>query len=281
MIDFTAIVNGLTIGAGTSYRWASFPAGVFGIASIDPASALQRSRAHGVYGQPEWLRDRSLVFDIHVLGTSALQAEQLGLALLGAFRPNTTSAETVLQLQHAGGEYRLLGRPRGGQLAARTSFRQGVLKAQVEFVATDPRLYSNTLKAPSTGLSTVSGGLTFNASPPFTFGSAGGGGLLDCSNAGTFETPWVATFTGPIVSPSLEHVGQAKIMSFSGTLAAGETLVVDSAARTVLLNGTASRYSWLSSLSQWFTLEPGVNTLRFAAASGTGTVSVAYRDAWM
>ena len=91
----------------------------------------------------------------------------------------------------------------------------------------------------------------------------------------------MVTFTGPVVSPTIEHTGQSRRLEFTGTLAAGETLVVDSLARTVLLNGTSSRYSWLTSLSQWFTLEPGANNLRYTAASGTGTCQVDFRSAWM
>ena len=106
------------------------------------------------------------------------------------------------------------------------------------------------------------------------------GGTLDATNSGTIETPYVIVFTGPLVAPSLEHVVQAKILSFSGTLAAGETLVVDSQSKTVMLNGTASRYVWLIS-PNWFKLLPGANGLRFAGGSGSGSVQISYRNAWL
>jgi hypothetical protein len=58
-------------------------------------------------------------------------------------------------------------------------------------------------------------------------------------------------------------------------------LVLDSASRTVLLGGTSSRYVWLTSLSRWFTLQPGANALRFDGASGAGSCAVSFRSAWI
>jgi hypothetical protein len=55
---------------------------------------------------------------------------------------------------------------------------------------------------------------------------------------------------------------------------------VDSDARLVLLNGTASRYDWLAFGSVWFPINPGSNTIRLGGASGTGTLDFYWRDGW-
>jgi tail protein len=157
----------------------------------------------------------------------------------------------------------------------------GLTRVTFEMEIPDPRCYSASLTQLSTSIATSSGGLTFAAPAPFVFGTGGVGGTVDAANAGTIETPYVIVFTGPLVAPTLEHTAQAKILSFTGTLAAGETLVVDSSARTVMLNGTASRYSWLTIASQWFTLQPGSNGLKFSGASGAGTMQISYRNAWL
>jgi hypothetical protein len=82
------------------------------------------------------------------------------------------------------------------------------------------------------------------------------------------------------VNPSITHQEQGLTLLFNITLAAGDFLVVDSGARSVLLGGTASRYSTLAQ-PNWFDLSPLTsNTIRFNAASGAGTLTFSYRNAW-
>jgi hypothetical protein len=158
----------------------------------------------------------------------------------------------------------------------------GAIRAVIEMIAADPRLYADTASSDSTALSTAVGGLDFSAVAPFVFGSGGTGNTMDCPNDGTFPTPWVATFTGPLTAPELVHVDSGYRITLSGgTLLAGETLVVDSLEHTILLGGTASRYSWLAASSQWFDLAPGANSIMLLGASGSGSVSMAWRSAWI
>ena len=158
----------------------------------------------------------------------------------------------------------------------------GAIRTMIEFAAADPRLYADTASSDSTGLATASGGLVFSAVAPFVFGSAGTPNTLECTNDGTFPAPWVATFTGPLVAPELLHVPSGKRITLSGaTLAAGETLIVDSIEHTILLGGTASRYSWLAATSEWFDLDPGSNDVQFLGASGSGTVTIDWRSTWL
>ncbi len=278
MADWDFNLGGVAFGGSTNLNVVGID-GWLGLPSLRVQDA-PRAAAHGWFVGQDFADGRTITFDLEAQeATPAATA-----ALLAAIEGQLVASSSLITLTGelpGRGVWRTQVRPR--RRAQPIEYRNVLGRQQMTFqvIAPDPRLYSNTLKAPSSGLSTASGGLSFSAAAPFVFGSAGGGGLLDCSNAGTFEAPYVVTFTGPLVAPSIEHVGQARILSFTGTLGAGETLVVDSLARTVLLGGTASRYSWLTSLSQWFTLQPGANTLRFTAGSGSGTVSVAYRDAWM
>jgi phage-related protein len=82
------------------------------------------------------------------------------------------------------------------------------------------------------------------------------------------------------VNPSITHQELGLTLAFNITIAAGDYLLVDSNARTVLLNGTASRYSTLVQ-PNWFDLSPLTsNTIRFNGASGAGTMTFSYRNAW-
>lgn len=279
MIDVTATVDGLTIGAGTVFRWASFPDGLFNTPQIRVGD-IARAQAHGVIAGQDWLGSVAIAFDIVITGTSRTDAETQLQLLLAAFAPSAVDVPLDVRISGAPDEYRMYGRPRGVQTALGKGLLSGTIRARCEFVATDPRRYSTTLQTASTGLGTATGGLAFPAVAPFVFGAGGTGNTMSCPNPGTFPTPWVATFTGPLVAPTITHVASGKALILSGAnLAAGETLVVDSKARTVLLNGTASRYLWLAAASQWFDLDPGANSVNLTGASGAGNVSIAWRAA--
>jgi len=267
-------LNGLLMGAGSSYVVAAFDP--WSAPMIRPADA-PRSQRHGIYTGRDWLSERMVELQLRVAASTDAAEQAARRALAGAWKPSADGVPVPLVwMEDDGVDYVLFGAARGVETALAPT-----MPSVCRFVASDPRIYRLQLRSASSGLPTITGGLTFPASSPFVFGTAGTGGLLNATNAGTIETPWRVTFTGPLVAPQLSHTGQALTLAFTGTLAAGETLVVDSAARTVLLNGTTSRYSWLTSLSSWWTLEPGPNTLQFAAASGTGSVSISYRDAYL
>lgn len=71
----------------------------------------------------------------------------------------------------------------------------------------------------------------------------------------------VVTITGPVTGPILANATTGHSLSFPGlAVGAGQTLVLDFAARTVLLDGAADRYSFLDfAASTWWQLVPGVN----------------------
>lgn len=94
------------------------------------------------------------------------------------------------------------------------------------------------------------------------------------NNPGTASTHWTLTFYGPVVNPQFTINGTVFQTDRQGgvTLAAGQTLVVDTRTKTVLFNNvpTNSRYQ-NTNFDEWnwddLLLQPGVNTVRF---DGTG-----------
>jgi hypothetical protein len=94
------------------------------------------------------------------------------------------------------------------------------------------------------------------------------------TNPGTAPTHWTLTFYGPVVNPSFTINGIQFTTDRQGgvTLAAGQSLVVNTYNRTVLFNGLpdASRYQ-CTNYDTWawdeLLLEPGANVIRF---DGTG-----------
>lgn len=149
---------------------------------------------------------------------------------------------------------------------------------RVQWQALDPRMYGLAVKSSIVSLPGGAGGMTFPLTFDLVFGAAAGGTAF-VTNAGSAPAPWTARFDGPLTNPSVTYQEAGLTLSFTITLAAGEFLLVDSSSRTVLLNGTASRYSTLAQ-PNWWDLPPGSSTIRFNAASGSGTMTFSFFDAW-
>ena len=114
----------------------------------------------------------------------------------------------------------------------------------VQLFAVDPRKYASAQSSASTGLASQSGGMTFNATFPLTFGTVGGGGLVTLTNAGNFQTPLTMTITGPVANPIVDNITTGQSLIFLITLASSDTLVISQAGTSlasIVLNGTASR----------------------------------------
>lgn len=265
-------LNGLLMGPSTDFPFTVFDPWAAPV--VRSGSQERPARSSGSYPGVDDLGERLVAAELRIAGVTYAAVQASRRLLAQAWKLPAVGTVPLIWMEDDGVKYRLAGKPNLADPRVQPN-----IPTSARFVASDPRIYLDTLVQVSTTLPTSSGGLTFSASAPFVFGTGGTGGTLDATNLGTHETPYVIVFTGPLVAPSLEHVEQGKILSFTGTLAAGETLVVDSASHTVMLNGTASRYLWLTAASQWFTLEPGANGLKFSGGSGAGSVQVSYRHA--
>lgn len=126
---------------------------------------------------------------------------------------------------------------------------------------------------------------TYPASLPF--------GGFEVVNAGTAPADWVATISvpsGTVVDPTVKVGDVAMTFDQNGgiTLTAGQTLVIDTQARTVLLNADPDepRYDRVNYLDwSWddLRLAPGTNVMVYDP-SGTSTdtsLSVSWFDQWL
>lgn len=277
MANYQLTFNGLTIGAGTSFPILE----AHGLEDLPAVRAgdLDIGFYDGQVPGVDLSSGRTVQLDLLVLD-SGIGDFFTNIEALKAATVLGGSTETALTHQLPGRSTRsCLARARRRAITVDNEYGMRFGKAAVEFYATDPRWYDSSFTTSSIALPSAATGLTFPATASFTFGSAGTGGSATVTNAGNYPAPWVATFSGRLVTPSLS-LG-ANTLTFNGTLNAGETLVVDSLARSVLLNGTASRYSWLTLTSTWFTLPVGSSSVTFSAASGTGTCTFAYRSVWV
>ncbi|WP_175409941.1 phage tail domain-containing protein [Streptomyces sp. TRM64462] len=147
---------------------------------------------------------------------------------------------------------------------------QGVAKASVQWLATDPRRYAIAEQYAETGAPQPETGLTWPLTWPLEWGEPADTGDVEVRNDGSAPTQPVLTFHGPCTLPSVtERVGGRKLR-YLISLAAGDELTVDTAAGTVTLNGTAARRHTAapdSGPEELFAFGPGRGELAFRPES--------------
>lgn len=116
-------------------------------------------------------------------------------------------------------------------------------------------------------------GRTYSRTYPRTY-PAGGGAGVGILNEGNMPAEWVARIFGACQNPHLSNATTGEELSFTGlTIAASDYVEIDSAAQTIRLNGQpgANRFHLLDVASEWFTIQPGANTVVFSATSPGAT----------
>ena len=275
----SASFNGLNFGAGQSIKIVE-AVGFDDLPSIRKGDIV-RSADHGSFLGSDWLGSRVMTFSLRIKGQGSQSALD---AVIDSLRQATivqNAQELPLVLN---GNRQVNARPSKRSIPDPIDEWAGwTVAPMLEFTATDPRIYDAALQSPTTGLATVSGGMTFPATFPLGFGAAASGGYIFVTNYGTFETRALATIQGPCVNPQIQNAITGASLTFNITLASTDSLAVDFNARTVILNGTASRYNAIATGSSWFTFPPGSTTVRFIAAGymAGALLTLQYRSAWL
>jgi len=279
--DWEMEFRGLLMGGDTAYSIASI-SGLLDLPEMSN-SDQDRLRRHGLRAGDDFLGGRSVVVTIEVYGADDQAFRRAITELRIALSPAQAPAPLVFQLPAVAGgaQLRMGARIRNVSWPITTTHFHRVDEVVLEFFSTDPRLYSD-LSASSAALPTAGGGLSFDATADFAFGATSVGGELTLNNVGSFSTPVVFRIDGPVQTPRIIHNGLDKELEMDITLLAGEFVLLDSESRTVLLGGTASRYSSLTTDSEWFDLVPGVNQISFRGAStAAGSLTATFRSAWV
>jgi hypothetical protein len=270
------------------------------------ATLSPRLNRHGVYRSPGWKKERTvsltgrlyaqsyevlrraeanllgILSDPKVPGTLTCYSE-LGAMTLSVFLDDAILCTPLNIVSEPGVEF------------------------SIQVVAPDPRKYSIESQTQSTGLPVDSGdgldytevvtpdanqGLYFglgSSTTGLTFGTSNASGFVILSNAGTAPTSPVYTIFGPLTNPTLTTSAGSTI-KYNGTLTDGEFVVIDPAAPSVLLGGTATRRELLYPANfEGFNIPgsiggvPGtlkVGLSHSGAASATGYFRAVYKTAW-
>ena len=281
-LDYNFNLDGtLELGTGTPYivtDWAGY--GIQGLRTSDDPRPMD----HGSDVGPEYLNSRVLTLKVTARGESASGCAGSVDALLAAWFLDSTldgyGARRQLSLKMPGYAERLLfGRPRRNTFdMTRINGRRA--DGELEFFAPDPRWYSATLHSVVMGLSQATSGRGYNRSYNYGYGGAVSNDTFLINNAGTFPTLPTIVITGPVSNPTIVNTTTGQTIKFLITLDTLDTLTVNFAERTVMLNSTASRY--YTKVGDFFELKKGDNSLKYIANGYTAsTATVSWRDAWL
>lgn len=283
----------LLLGAGTPYRWKTLT----GWGDLPPldSGTVNRSNAHGAYPGLLLAQSRTIGVDGLVVRAPRAQIGQVVGRLEAATAPRVDEIPLVIW-QDERGPLLAYARAIRRAIPHDLGYRLGTITgAAIQWEATDPRRYelaervaSARLPAPEQGLDwhtdTETGlddGLDWSTG--LAFGEPGSTGAVSAANVGSAEAHPIVEFRGPVVRPSVTNVTTGDALEYDLPLAAGDVLVVDTQAGTVVLNGTASRLYTATSRSvpeQTWTLPPGTTPLIFRAAPGSSNPAASVTLRW-
>lgn len=236
----------------------------------------------GMWTGRDFLNGRYLTFTLQVMN-DASNTMQAYLAQLKSNLVFQESGTGLLQFQLPGRSLqRINARVRRRAVQINPEYAYGRAVAVVEMFAPDPRIYDDAAQGavltPGSNL-----GRTYNRVYPLLYNSSTGASnaFSAFSNAGNVTVFPTFTLTGTMTNPVISNQTTGQALTINVTLGATDTLVIDSDAKTLTLNGYAAR-NLLSNTSSWFGFPPGSTTVGIVSSgTATGTMSVTYRNGYV
>jgi len=262
MIGKSFIYNGNTIPyTGTEARANNWLADIdWTDLSVDNSS-LNRQDFHGVISNPTFARGRLMtvsgqVFAVTKATRGTAQRAIEDIFILQDF-PTQANEFKVLQFKDDDDSDWFIN----AKVFSTPSFTnprgESVTTFTCELFAQDPIIRSLTQNSVS-GNYALLGGVTLPTTLPIALD--GVLGSFSGTNTGNFASPCVVTITGDIVNPRIYNLTTGRYFGYTGTLTAsgGDSLVIDTEANTMELNGVnvlANRYTG----SNWIFAQSGAN----------------------
>lgn len=259
--------RGTLLGSGTAYGWQNLSGWLElpGTRMDDQARPFR----HGAYAGQLLADERVITFEMVVMpwGATTIASAVDTLRRITALEEAPDEEPLVVRL--LGQSWQVMARCDKRALPADRMLTVQAAPAAVQWVATDPRLYSpgaqqnSSVGLPQSGV----GGLVFPLVFPLTFGAGKSGGEMTLLNTGTVTTWPTWQITGPVTGPSISNVdtGETLVFDPTFTVPAGQTLTINTDARTVAIGAVNYRSKLFA--AQWFGLRAGVSTkIRFTSA---------------
>lgn len=276
-----ATLGGVALGAVDSSGVAWYLQTLEGWDSPDVrAEFTDREGDHGAWAAPVYLGSRPITLGGTIVAPSRealeLAMDQLRVAA-GLTDTQLTVQETVPKQATVRRSGKLLL-----QYVTDTTATYSVM-----VTAADPRRYAIEDQTGTTGLPSSTGGLTPPLTPPLVSDATTVAGEITAPNVGTFATSLVLTISGPVDDPQVLTQmpdGSVVTLDYTDSLFDGDQLVIDTDARSCILNGVVSRRRYLTIPSGWPAI-PAQSTvaLQFRAQTynATAQLTARWRSAWV
>ncbi|MFJ8109995.1 phage distal tail protein [Streptomyces sp. NPDC096132] len=277
----SASLGSLALGAVDSNGVAWFLQSLEGWDSPDIRSEFtEREADHGAWASTVYLGARPITLGGTIVAPSRAALERA----METLRVAASLTDTVLLVGEAVPKRATVRR--SGKLLIQY-VTDTVATYSVLVTAADPRRYDATLSSATTNLPTSSGGLAFPVTFPVAFSATVTAGQIAAVNSGTADSRPVITIAGPVVAPVVSALypdGTVRQLVYGQDLASGETLVIDTDAHTVLINGNVSRRRFMTVSNGWPTIGAGQSVIfqfQSTTYNASATLTVQWRSAWM
>lgn len=291
----TCAYNGLTLGSGTDFHIGSLTAssggssvallGSTGLTGVNDLPAIAssdvpRAQDVGVWQGIDLIGGRSVHLEIQIIAADNPTMYSDVSLLEAAFQPQQTGELPLLLFSS---QRQIKCRVRNRSVPYDTGYTPRIGGMTVELFASDPRIYDANLTTLTLVPSSGTVGASWNWAWNLSWGGASTSGTGTATNNGNYPTRPVIAIAGPCTNPYIQNVTTGALLSFSIRLGSSDVLTIDTDAHSVVLNGSASRYSALVPGSIWFQLAPGSTSLKFGAAafSGSCQATVTFNSAWL
>lgn len=261
--NFQYEFNGILFGSGTSYITSK----VTGLLAPPGLRSNDKDRqdAHGAFPGRRLYSKRRIEFDISIDGTPA-NIDALLQSLITAFTITDLPQQFVYQRPNGFGKRFAWCFVDDSDFDSTYDVANGLAVGSVALVAHDPRIYS---LAETSTLVTIA--LSANTA------------TANVTNTGKFDTAPILEIPGPATNPRVvNNTDNGKTLRVDVVLTAGQTLIVDMKARSVILNGV-DRFDVVRTDNQWWKLKPGVNSITYNRTGGgaASSLNVRHRNAWV
>lgn len=262
--NYTFVFNGLTIGAGTNYLVSN----VEGLGGTSPLRIQDDNRGYldGSYSGRDFYDERTVYFDVTVLGDNSTTAQANYKTLQNAFAPQplgyyvdptgyTPSSQQLqlfqFRLNGNTGDKQMYGRSRGLTTPVDADFAYGYIKTRIMMSFPDPRYYDDTATTVTGSSVTMTNNGWAISCPVITIASTAGG-------------------SGSITDGTTTMV--------FANMSAGHNLTVDLLQRVVYYDGVPARNYLTAASNGWLQLNPNSTT---TFTSTIGSMSIPYRSAYV
>lgn len=232
-----------------------------------------RAGQSGTFNYTTYYGSRTITLNLKVIETAAQSAAATRRLLRGWMSP-AKDPQLVWQFTNDTEMYADLV---SSDLSAALN-QQAILAGHTDVVLTwtvpRGRFLSTTVNDIFLPYSGVLTGRTYPLTPPRTYPAATGTNVANVLNGGTEATYPIVRLYGPMTSPKIANETTGLFLEFAGLVVnAGDYIEINLENRTVQLNGVAgansNRRSALTT-RQWWSLQPGYNTVRYSGSGSAG-----------